>query len=81
MFLYPLADAAVWPAAVCMVIAGVPGALLLAGAMTLLQRQTADAQRGRVFGALNAVSAVAMIIGTLAAGFLGRAFGIIPVPY
>jgi Na+/melibiose symporter-like transporter len=79
MFLYPLAWVAVWPAAVCMVIVGLPGALSLAGAMTLLQRDTADSHRGRVFGALGAVEAVALVAGTFAAGYLGQAIGIIPV--
>jgi hypothetical protein len=35
MFLCPLVSASLWPAAVCMVVVGVPGALLLAGANTL----------------------------------------------
>lgn len=79
MFLYPLAWVAVWPAAVCMIVVGLPGALTLAGAMTLVQRGTADGQRGRVFGALGAVEGVAIVAGTVAAGFLGQAIGIIPV--
>ena len=79
MFLYPLAWVAVWPAAVCMVVVGVPSALMLAGAMTLLQRNAADSHRGRVFGALGAVEGVAIVAGTIAAGFLGQTVGIIPV--
>jgi Na+/melibiose symporter-like transporter len=79
LFLYPLAWVAVWPAAVCMVVVGVPGALMLAGAMTLLQRNAADSHRGRVFGALGAVEGVAIVAGTIAAGFLGQTVGIIPV--
>jgi Na+/melibiose symporter-like transporter len=79
IFLYPLGYVAVWPAAVGMVIVGVPGALTLAGAMTLFQRSTDDALRGRVFGALGAVEGVAILAGTLCAGFLGQAVGIIPV--
>jgi Na+/melibiose symporter-like transporter len=79
IFLYPLGYVAVWPAAVGMVIVGVPGALTIAGAMTLFQRSTDDARRGRVFGALGAVEGVAILAGTLCAGFLGQAVGIIPV--
>jgi MFS family permease len=79
MFLYPLVWVSVWPAAACMVVVGVPGALTLAGAMTLLQRTSADSHRGRVFGALNAVEGAAVVLGTVAAGFLGEAIGIIPV--
>jgi Na+/melibiose symporter-like transporter len=79
MFLYPLVFVSVWPAAVCMLVVGMPGALTLAGAMTLLQRNAADSHRGRVFGALGAVEGVAVVLGTLAAGFLAEAIGIIPV--
>jgi Na+/melibiose symporter-like transporter len=79
LFLYPLAHVAVWPASVLMIVVGVPGALLLAGAMTLLQSATVDSHRGRVFGALSAVEGVAIVAGTVAAGFLGQSVGIIPV--
>jgi hypothetical protein len=51
----------------------------MAGAMTLIQRDTAGSHRGRVFGALGAVEGVAIVAGTVAAGFLGQAVGIIPV--
>jgi len=61
------------------IITGVPGALTLAGEMTLFQRSTDDARRGRVFGALGAVEGVAILAGTLCGGFLGQAAGIIPV--
>lgn len=79
MLLYPLEYVAVWPAIVCMLLVGIPGALLLAGAMTLFQRNTADSHRGRVVGALGAVEGAATVTGTIAAGFLGEALGIIPV--
>ncbi len=79
MFLYPLGYVAAWPAVVCMVLVGVPGALSLAGVMTLLQRHTTHSHRGRVFGVLGAVEGAAIVVGTLLAGFLGEAIGIIPV--
>ncbi len=79
MFLYPLAWVAVWPAAVCMLAVGLPGALLLAGAMTLIQRDSGQAHRGRVFGALGTVEGVATVAGTLAAGLLGQVAGIVPL--
>jgi Na+/melibiose symporter-like transporter len=79
IFLYPLGYVAVWPAAVGMVVVGVPGALTLAGALTLFQRNTEDAYRGRMFGALNAVEGVATLAGILAAGALAQVAGIIPV--
>jgi hypothetical protein len=67
------------PAVVGMVVVGVPGALTLAGALTLFQRNTEDAFRGRVFGALNAVEGVAILAGTIVAGFLAQVVGIVPV--
>jgi Na+/melibiose symporter-like transporter len=79
MFLYPLAYAALWPAAVCMLAVGLPGALTVAGYTTLFQRHTADAFRGRVFAAIGVAQAVAAIAGTFAAGFLGESLGIVPV--
>jgi Na+/melibiose symporter-like transporter len=79
IFLYPLGYVAVWPAAVGMVVVGFPGALTMAGAMTLLQRSTDDAVRGRVFGALGAVEGVAILAGTVCAGLLGQVAGIVPV--
>jgi len=79
LFLYPLAYVAIWPAVVGMVVVGVPGALMMAGGFTLLQRATADSHRGRVFGALGAVEGAATVAGTVSAGFLGQSVGIIPV--
>lgn len=77
--LYPLGYVAIWPAFVLMIVVGFPGALVMAGLMTLFQQHTEDSYRGRVFGALNAVEGVAMLAGTLAGGFLSRPLGIIPV--
>ena len=79
MFLYPLAWITIWPAVVCMIVVGLPGALILAGGLTLVQRAVADTHRGRVFGAFGAVEGVAVVAGTVAAGFLGQAVGIIDV--
>jgi Na+/melibiose symporter-like transporter len=79
MFLYPLAWTAVWPAAACMVVVGLPGALTVAGFMTLFQRSTTDAYRGRVFGAMGLVQSVAMVVGAVGAGFLGTSIGIVPI--
>lgn len=79
MFLYPLVYVAIWPAIVCMILVGVPGAVLMAGYNTLLQRNTADAFRGRVMGALGVVRGVAIVIGTLSAGLLGERLPIVAV--
>ena len=79
LFLYPLWYVAVWPAVVLIIVVGVPGAVLNAGRATLVQQETDDAYRGRVFGALNAVGGVAIVLGTVVAGLLGEVVGIIPV--
>jgi Na+/melibiose symporter-like transporter len=79
IFLYPLGYVAVWPTALGMIIVGLPGAVTIAGLMTLFQRNTADSHRGRVFGALGAAEGVAVLLGTVAAGWLGEAIGIVPV--
>ena len=79
IFLYPLGYLAIWPAIVGMIITGLPGALTVAGMLTLLQRNTPDAYRGRLFGTLGAAQGTAVLVGTLAAGYLSRPLGIIPV--
>jgi MFS family permease len=79
IFLYPLGYVAVWPAVVGMVVVGLPGALTMAGLITLFQRSTADSHRGRVFGALSALEGVTVLAGTLGAGFLSGYAGIVPV--
>jgi predicted MFS family arabinose efflux permease len=75
--LYPLGYVAIWPAFALMIVVGFPAALVLAGLMTLLQRHSEDAYRGRVFGTLGAVEGLAMLGGTLAGGYLSQATGII----
>jgi MFS family permease len=79
IFTYPLLLVSAWPAVVGMVVVGLPGALVSAGLMTLLQRHTLDEQRGRVFSLLFVARSVAMVVGTTCAGFLGESVGIIPV--
>jgi Na+/melibiose symporter-like transporter len=79
IFLYPLGYVAVWPAAAGMIIVGLPGALTLAGLVTLFQRSSEDSYRGRVFGALSALEGISVLAGTLGAGYLSRLAGIVPV--
>ena len=79
IFCYPLIFVSVWPAAVGMVVVGLPGALATAGFMTLFQRFTRDSYRGRVFGTLATLQGASILVGTACAGFLGQAVGIIPV--
>ncbi|GAA1557643.1 MFS transporter [Kribbella sancticallisti] len=79
IFLYPLFWDGLWPAFAGMILVGLPGAFLVAGAMTVIQRLTDDASRGRVFGALFAAEGLAVLVGISAAGVLGDVVGIIPV--
>jgi MFS family permease len=79
LFLYPLAWTAVWPAILLTAAVELPGAFLIAAALTLIQRHTSDRHRGRVFGALNAVEGVALVAGTLTAGFLAQSLGVVAV--
>ena len=79
IFLYPLGYVAVWPAVAGMIVVGLPGALTLAGLITIFQRSTEDAYRGRVFGAVSALEGITVLAGTLGAGYLSRHAGIIPV--
>ncbi len=77
--LYPLAWVHAWPAAVLMIVVGLPGAVVTAGLMTLFQQHTDDRERGRVFSLLLLARAVATVLGSLTAGILGGAIGIVPV--
>jgi Na+/melibiose symporter-like transporter len=79
LFLYPLVYPELWPAVVLMILIGLPGAFTLAGMITLFQTATEDSHRGRVFGAMNALEGLAMLVGTIAVGLLAERLGIVPV--
>ncbi|WP_350278636.1 MFS transporter [Kribbella sp. HUAS MG21] len=79
LFVYPLVSDSVLPAFVFMIVVGLPGALTLAGMMTVFQNLTVDGTRGRIYGAVGAAESVAVLIGITSAGFLGDAVGIIPI--
>jgi Na+/melibiose symporter-like transporter len=79
IFLYPLLWVTPWPAAVGMVVVGLPGAVVTAGVMTLFQRYTTDDRRGRVFSLVTLAEAISLVIGSTVAGALGGSVGIIPV--
>jgi predicted MFS family arabinose efflux permease len=79
IFLYPLLWVNPWPAAAGMVLVGLPGAVSVAGVMTLFQRNTTDERRGRVFSLVALTEAVSVIAGSTIAGFLGGPTGIMPV--
>ncbi|HEX4473229.1 MAG TPA: MFS transporter [Nocardioides sp.] len=79
IFLYPLLWVTPWPAVGGMILVGVPGALVVAGSITLFQRHTTDDRRGRVFSLLSLAQAVSVVIGSTVAGFLGGPTGIMPI--
>ncbi|MBO0844863.1 MAG: MFS transporter [Nocardioides sp.] len=79
IFLYPVLWVNPWPAAVGMIIVGLPGAVLVAGTMTLFQRHTTDERRGRVFSLMSLAQAVSVVVGSTLAGVLGGPSGIIPI--
>ena len=79
IFLYPLVWVNPWPAAAGMVLVGLPGAVTVAGMITLYQRHTTDERRGRVFSLVSLAQAVSVVVGSTVAGFLGGPSGIMPV--
>ncbi|GIG68540.1 MFS transporter [Phytomonospora endophytica] len=64
IFTYPLLWVNVAPGIVGMILVGIPGVIASAGAMTLFQRSTDDAYRGRAFAAVGTVMAASMLLGT-----------------
>ncbi len=62
-----------------MVIAGFPAVAGIAGRQALLQEQTTDAFRGRVFGALRSVQGLALLLGLAIGGVCGDSIGLVPV--
>lgn len=75
LFLYPLAWAHVGPAVALMMVVGVPGAAVVAGYTTLLQRATHDSHRGRVLGTVTALQSAGLLLGAGLSGVLAEALG------
>ena len=79
IFLYPLVLDAVWPALVGMLVVGLPAAFLSAAFLTVFQRSTHDATRGRAYSLVALARTCAVIVGSTTAGLLGERIGIMPV--
>ncbi|HEY3527669.1 MAG TPA: MFS transporter [Nocardioides sp.] len=79
IFLYPLLWVTPWPAAAGMIVVGLPGAVMIAGVMTLYQRHTTDDRRGRVFSLVSLAQAISVVVGSSVAGFFGGPTGIMPI--
>jgi MFS family permease len=86
---FGLLDLAVWnasavttavPVYIALFIAvGAPGVVMETGLISLLQVSSAEAERGRVFGALTFVSSAGQAVGMLAAGILAGPVGLMPM--
>jgi MFS family permease len=77
--LAPPGQPAVLVAAGFMILAGGPVVASMAAGRGLLQTWTADAYRGRVFGALGTVQGIATLAGLAVGGAAVDAIGIVPV--
>ncbi len=62
-----------------MVVAGPPSVASSTGRQSIVQAETTDAYRGRVFGALGSMQGVALLIGFAAGGILGDFIGLVAV--
>lgn len=70
---------AIGVASVFMLLAGFPAVAFQAAGTSLIQEATADAFRGRVFGALGAVDGIAILVGIGLGGPAIDRFGVVPV--
>jgi hypothetical protein len=61
------------------IVVGAPAVLMITGLISLLQQETADRVRGRVFGIFGAVYDGSSGVGMLAAGVLGDRLGVVPI--
>ena len=61
------------------VVAGPAAIGIGAGRQSILQEQTSDAYRGRVFGAMGATEGLATMVGLAMGGLLGDAVGLVPI--
>jgi len=79
IFFYPLFLHGVTLAFILIAVAGLPASASGVGVITLLQREVADAYRGRVFAAVGVIFTLFGLIGEALAGVLGDRVGIIPI--
>ena len=76
---YPAVRPVLWPAFLLIVLVGTPAAVMNAGLMTVMQRHTVDASRGRAIGSAGAVLGAGMLVGVCLAAVLPRWCGVLPV--
>lgn len=78
-YLYPAFIGGIWLGILLMVIGGLPVSAANTSGATLLQVDTADAYRGRVFGALSMAMSVVTIVVSPLAGMAAEAIGVVTV--
>jgi MFS family permease len=61
------------------VLVGAPGVAINTGLITVVQKVTADGQRGRVFAAAGVVASFGQAAGMIIGGLLGDPIGVVPV--
>lgn len=61
----------------CMAAAGLPAMMAGTGRLTVIQDQTEDAYRGRVFGTLGSAAGLSLVVGLILGGLLGDAVGLV----
>lgn len=76
---YPAFVPGIWLGLGLMALVGIPATAFGTGYTTAIQSEAADAYRGRVFGALGAVSALFMIAGAAVAGLATPRLGAVAV--
>jgi MFS family permease len=79
LFNYPFFFTGFWFALLILMLAGIPASGAMTSTLTLLQTNTDDQYRGRVFGALTTITGVFGLIGMAFAGVMGDVMGIVPV--
>jgi hypothetical protein len=79
VFNYPVFLAGIWLGLILMAVCGVPAVAFGTGYTAAIQAETSDAYRGRVFGALLAMSALFMISGAAFAGLATDRLGAVTV--
>ena len=72
LFYYPLWIRGIVPGLIFIGIVGIPEVGVFTTHTTLIQTLTTDAYRGRVLGALGALSSLLMLVGAVVAGVLGE---------
>lgn len=79
LFNYPAVISGIWLGLALFWLAGFPVTAFSTGFLTTIQTETEDAYRGRVFGALNAIMALLLMVGAIIAGVATERFGVVTV--